>query len=310
MKCLILGGAGFIGAHLSEALLGEGYQVRIFERPNVVQTSAVGADPRIEWVKGDFVNPADVSRAVSGCDMVVHLISTTLPQSSNDNPLYDIETNVLGSVKLLEAVLKGHVRKVIFISSGGTIYGTPREVPIKESHPTEPMCSYGIGKLTIEKYLSLFHSSHGLEYCVLRMSNLYGERQPVTTGQGAIAVFLNKALKKETIEIWGDGTVVRDFLYVQDAIRAILKALTYHGAPRVFNIGAGQGYSLNDVLATIETLVGGPVSRKYMPGRPFDVSVNVLDISLAAHCLNWKPERPFLEGLSRTWQWMQHRSRA
>lgn len=306
MKCLILGGGGFMGSHLSEALLAGGYAVRIFDRPNLNRFKSFQRDEAVEWIEGDFINREHVDNAVSGCDIIYHLVSTTLPRSSNENPAYDIETNVIGTLHLLEAVRKHKVKKIIFVSSGGTIYGIPEEIPLKESHPTEPICSYGISKLAIEKYLSLFHFLHGIEYCVLRLANPYGERQRVSAAQGAIAVFLYKALRNEAIEIWGDGSVTRDYFHVSDAVSALVKALSYEGDNRIFNIGSGVGRSLNEILDAIDLLLGTPVKRVYLPSRAFDVSVNILDISKAEDVLNWKPQMPFADGLSRTAQWLRH----
>ncbi len=305
MKCLILGGGGFIGSHLCEALLAEGHLVRILDRPNLSRFRTFQRD-MVEWFDGDFVNREDVDNAVSGCDIIYHLVSTTLPRSSNENPAYDVETNVIGTLHLLEAVRNHKVKKVIFVSSGGTVYGMPKEIPIKESHPTEPICSYGISKLTIEKHMSLFHLLHGIEYCVLRLSNPYGERQRVSAAQGAIAVFLNKALNNEVIEIWGDGSVTRDYFHVSDAVSALIKALPYEGDNRIFNIGSGVGRSLNEILDAIDILIGTPVKRVYLPSRAFDVPVNVLDISRAVDLLDWKPQMPFIDGLARTAQWLKH----
>lgn len=306
MKCLILGGGGFLGSHLSEALLAQGYAVRILDRPNLARFKFFRRDEMVEWIDGDFVNPRVVDNAVSGCDIIYHLVCTTLPRSSNENPAYDIETNVVGTLHLLEAVRIHKVKKIIFVSSGGTVYGTPKEIPLKESHPTEPICSYGISKLAIEKYLRLFHLLHGVEYCVLRLANPFGERQRVSAAQGAIAVFLYKALNNEAIEIWGDGSVTRDYFYVSDAVSALVKALSYEGDNRIFNIGSGVGRSLNEILDFIDTLIGEPVKRVYLPSRAFDVPVNILDISKAENLLAWKPQMPFVEGLSRTAQWLKH----
>jgi UDP-glucose 4-epimerase len=304
MKCLVLGGGGFLGSHLSEALLAQGYAVRIFDRPNLLRFKSFHENQDLEWVEGDFINREHVADAVSGCDFIFHLVSTTLPRSSNENPAYDVETNVISTVHLLEVAAKKQVRKIIFVSSGGTVYGIPKEIPIKESHPTEPICSYGIGKLAIEKYLSLFHLLHGLEYCVLRLANPFGERQRVAAAQGAVAVFLDKALRNENIEIWGDGSVVRDYFHVSDAVSALTKALVYDGTDRVFNVGSGAGKSLIEILAAIEDLLGTPVKRTYLPARAFDVPISVLDISKAAELLKWTPQTPFAEGLSRTAQWL------
>jgi UDP-glucose 4-epimerase len=305
MKCLVLGGGGFLGSHLSESLLAQGHAVRIFDRPNLVRFKSFQRGDPVEWVEGDFVNREHVAHAVSGCDIVYHMVSTTLPRSSNENPAYDVETNVIGTLNLLEAAQKNKIRKFIFVSSGGTVYGIPQEIPIKESHPTEPICSYGIGKLAIEKYINLFHLLHGMEYCVLRLANPYGERQRIAAAQGAVAVFLDKALRNEEIEIWGDGSVIRDYFHVSDAVAALVKAIAYEGNQRIFNIGSGVGHSVNEILDAIETLLGVAVKRSYLPARAFDVPVNLLDISKAAETLNWKPQVPFAEGLSRTAQWLR-----
>ncbi|NJD25011.1 MAG: NAD-dependent epimerase/dehydratase family protein [Betaproteobacteria bacterium] len=305
MKCLILGGGGFLGSHLCEALLAQGHCVRIFDRPNLSRFISANSTPKLEWFEGDFINQDDVSRAVAGCEVVYHLISTTLPRSSNENPAYDVETNVVGTLHMLEAARRNGVRKIIFISSGGTVYGIPQTVPVKESHPTEPICSYGIGKLAIEKYLSLFDRLYGMDYCVLRLANPFGERQRIAADQGAVAVFLDKALRNEEITIWGDGSVVRDYFYVGDAVTAMTKALAYTGPSGVFNIGSGAGQSLNQILDAIETLLGTTVRRAHLPARGFDVPISVLDISKAAEFLDWRPHTTFADGLSRTVRWLQ-----
>lgn len=305
MKCLILGGGGFLGSHLSDALVALGYAVRIFDRPNLLRYRVFQPGEPVEWVEGDFVNREHVARAVAGCEVVYHLISTTLPRSSNENPIYDVETNLVGTLHLLEAAQKNKVKKIIFASSGGTVYGIPQFVPIKESHPTEPICSYGIGKLAIEKYLSLFHLLHGMDYCVLRMANPFGERQRIAAAQGAVAAFLDKALRNERIEIWGDGSVVRDYFYVSDAVAALTKAISHTGNDRVFNIGSGTGQSLNEILGAIEVLLGRTVERTYLPARTFDVPINALEISKATEVLDWRPLIPFAEGLTRTAHWLK-----
>lgn len=305
MKCLILGGAGFIGSHLIEALLAGGHTVRIFDRPRSIVPPEPGENPLIEWCEGDFVNENDIARAMPGIDAVFHLISTTLPQSSNENPIYDIETNVIGTLHLLDIARAHGVGRIIFASSGGTVYGLPRSIPIAETHPTEPLVSYGITKLAIEKYLHLHHVLHGLDYRILRLANPFGERQRVGGAQGAVAVFLHKALHGETIHIWGDGSVTRDYLYIGDAVAALVRALSCTSEHRVFNIGSGQGTSLNQLLATIEDLLGRPVARNYEPGRKFDVPANVLDITRARESLEWRPVVGLSEGLERTLDWMR-----
>ena len=303
MRCLVLGGRGFLGSHLVDALLAGGNQVSIFKRPHSPRTPD---REQVRWFEGDFVNREDVATAVQGAEIVYHLVSTTIPQSSNQNPAYDVESNLMGTLNLLEIAKSAGVKKIIFVSSGGTVYGIPKEIPIQESHPTNPICSYGIVKLAVEKYLSMYHRLYGLDYCILRMSNPYGERQLANSPQGVVAAFLGKVLQNLPIEIWGDGSVVRDYLYVGDAIEALVRAKAYSGDCRVFNIGGGRGLSLNELVDAIESTLGKSVQRKHLQARPFDVPVNILDISAAQRLLGWRPHTSFQEGLSRTWAWLQH----
>lgn len=299
-SCLVLGGAGFIGSHLVEALLQAGHRVRIFDRPHLDRLPGFLQRREFEVFTGDFLNPRALSPALAGTEIVFHLVSTTLPKTSNDNPVYDVESNVLGTLRLLELCRKHAVRKVVFTSSGGTIYGMPRSVPIDESHPTDPICSYGIHKLVIEKYLQLNHRIHGLDYCVLRPPNLYGPRQRLDVAQGAVAVFLDRALRGKPIQIWGDGSVVRDYLYVGDAAEALVKAAAFEGEPKLFNIGSGVGTSLMQLIKEIEALLGRPVPVEYAAARPLDVPANVLDASLARRHLGWVPRTLLAKGLRRT----------
>lgn len=300
MKCVLLGGAGFMGSHLAQRLLEAGHAVRVFD----VEKRDFEGGGAVEWMRGDFLDPADVAAAIAGCQAVFHLVSTTLPQSSNANPAADVADNVIGTVHLLEACRREGGRKIIFTSSGGTVYGVPRTVPIAEDHPTHPITSYGIGKLAIEKYLELYRVLHGIDYCVLRIANPFGERQRVAAGQGAVTTFLHRAQRGETIEIWGDGKVVRDYLYVGDVADALARALEHGGSHRVINIGSGVGRDLNDIIAAIERVLGRRVERRHVAGRSFDVPANVLDIRLARAELGWQPQTPFEEGLRRTLAWL------
>ena len=224
--------------------------------------------------------------------------------TSNEDPRHDVETNVLGTLQLLDKARKAGVKKIIFSSSGGTVYGIPKEIPIKEDHSTEPTSSYGICKLTIEKYLYLYWKLYGLDYCVLRVANAYGERQPITETQGVISTFLDKALRKNEITIWGDGSVIRDFIYAGDIANAFVKASNYEGEPRIFNIGGEQGLSINEIISIISKITGEQLQLKYMPSRIFDVPVNILDISRAKKYLNWQPEVGLFEGISRMHEWI------
>ena len=305
-RFLVLGGRGFIGSHLVDALLGAGHKVRCFDRPNVsILESDHQANSNFEIYEGDFTCEADIVAAMSECDICYHLVSTTLPKSSNADPYFDVESNVLGTVRLLKTAVAAGIKKVIFISSGGTVYGRPVRLPIAETHPTEPVCSYGISKLAIEKYLNLFHQLHGLEYTILRLSNPYGERQRTHASQGAVAVFLGKVLRGEPVEIWGDGSVTRDYIHISDVISALLLAAEASSSERLFNIGAGYGLSLNNVLDSIECITGRTAERIYLPGRSFDVPESVLSIERAKKALQWAPALNFEQGLHRFYEWYQ-----
>jgi UDP-glucose 4-epimerase len=304
-SCLVLGGAGFIGSHLAEALAEEGHRVKLFDRPHLDRLPLLARQHGFEVFTGDFLNPQALAPALRGSEVVFHLVSTTLPKTSNDNPLYDVESNVLGSLRLLALCREHGVRKLVFVSSGGTVYGLPRKVPVDEGHPTEPICSYGIHKLAVEKYLHLAHRLHGLDYCILRPANLYGPRQRLDIAQGAVAVFLDRALRDQPIQIWGDGSVVRDYVYVGDAVDAILKAARFQGEPRIFNIGSGVGASLNQLVAEIGKLLGRPVRVEHTEARALDVPVSVLDCTLARRHLGWSARTSLGEGLRRTCEWLR-----
>src|SRR4051812_37486832 len=171
-RCLVLGGLGFIGWHLIDALLAAGHAVRCFDRPHVVPVGEQRPPcPQFELLEGDMLSEADIKAALADCDVCFHLISTTLPSSSNADPVFDVESNLVGTLRVLEHAVRTGVRKIIYVSSGGTVYGVPVKIPLSETDPTDPICSYGIAKLAIEKYLALFQRLHGLEYVVLRISN-------------------------------------------------------------------------------------------------------------------------------------------
>lgn len=302
MNCLVLGGGGFIGSHVVDALVDAGHRVRVFERPRVPQYRPFAGDA-MEWLEGDFQNSVLVREAVRGVDAIVHLVSTTLPKGSNDDPEFDVQSNVIGTLRLLRFAVEAGVRKVVFISSGGTVYGVPTIVPIPETHATDPRVSYAIGKLAVEKYLAVFEQQHGLAYAVLRVANPYGPRQRVDLAQGAVAMFVDAALSGRTVEIWGDGSVVRDYVHVADVARAFVAALDYTGSERIFNVGSGRGCSLIELLALIERAVGHLVPRRHLPARGIDVPRNVLDIARASRELGWNPRVSLEEGLVRTVAW-------
>lgn len=305
MKCVIFGGGGFIGSAIADRLLLDGHSLRIFERPRVQPYRKFLEDEQVEWIAGDLQSEHDVDASIEGMDVVLHLVSTTLPKSSNDDPVYDVQSNLVGTLQMLNAMATNGVRRIIFISSGGTVYGTPIHIPINEMHPTEPIVSYGIIKLAIEKYLFLYHRLHGIRPTILRVANPYGERQRVETAQGAVGVFLHQALSGEALEIWGDGAVTRDYIYISDVADAFASAIDYTGEERLFNIGSGVGVSLNGLIACMEEILGHPIERRFLPQRIFDVPINVLDNSLAKRELKWAPKVSLPDGLQRTADWMK-----
>lgn len=305
MKSLVIGGNGFIGTNLVEALRRAGHRVKVFDRYPSRFSEPL---PDVDYVSGDFANHGEVHDVVQGVDFVFHLAYTTLPHTSNEDPVYDVRSNVIDTVQLLQECHASGVSKVIFVSSGGTVYGIPQTVPISEDHPTDPICSYGITKLAIEKYLQLFYRLYGLEYVVARISNPYGEQQNPNAKQGAAAVFLGNVAQSKPITIWGDGEVVRDYIYIGDAVDALTRAAVYQArdsSSRIFNIGAGEGKSLNQLVEVMRDVCGTQIEVHYTPSRPEDVPVNVLDIGRARRYLDWEPQVSLEQGLSRTWRWLK-----
>lgn len=303
-RCLVLGGAGFMGSHLVERLVEEGMPVRVFDQPGCAARRLAALVKKIEVVEGDFQQGRELAAAVAGCDTVYHLVGTTVPATSNRDPVFDVESNLVATLRLLQASVQAGVKQVIFSSSGGTVYGEPRQQPIPETHPTEPRSSYGISKLAIEKYLALFHHLHGLDYAVLRVANAYGPGLPTSGEQGAVGAFLKQLKHGEPITLWGHGTVVRDYVYVGDIARAFRAAGGQRSPFRVFNIGTGVGTSLKELIACMEKITGRRASLETRPPRPVDVAANVLDPTRAAQHLGWKPETSLETGLARTWEWV------
>jgi len=304
MHCLVLGGAGFMGSHIVDALVARNHRVRIFDLLNISTHNLKQSKEFVEIVGGDFNNVNDISPALENIDVVVHLVGTTLPGPSNENPAYDVESNVIGTLNLLKLAVDKGIKKIIFSSSGGTVYGIPRSVPIPETHETNPVCSYGITKLTIEKYLALFHHLYNLDYTVLRLANPYGERQRIDGVQGAVAVFLGKTLLRQPITIWGDGSTARDYFYISDLVEAFMKVIESEFPSKIYNIAGGRAHSLNDILSVIRKVTGLQPEVRYSQGRRLDVPANCLDIQLAKKELGWQPQISLQDGIARTWEWL------
>jgi UDP-glucose 4-epimerase len=298
-SCLVLGGSGFLGSRLCRSLVDAGFAVRSVSRSGRPKRREEAWWKSVQWIKSSIGSPSSLE-AVIGCEFIVHLSSTTLPSTSNEDVLFDIESNVVSTIQVLQSAVAAKVKKIVFISSGGTVYGNATVLPISENHATDPICSYGIHKLMIEKYLQLFRSAAGLDSIILRVANIYGESQSCEKPIGAVAHFTARAIAGVPIEIWGDGTVIRDYTYVDDVVKAIMKALAYTGKEKVFNIGTGCGVSLNGIISLLQDkLLLRPVSAIYLPKRGFDVSGNVLDVARARTELGWTAEVGLNEGIDR-----------
>ena len=300
-RILVTGGSGFLGHNLILRLRQAGYPVICLDRFKAPFLEKCGAD----FIEGDIQEKALLGTALQDVDVIFHLACSILPQMSNSDPYYDVLSNVGGTLQMLDAAVANKVRKVIFLSSGGTVYGIPGTIPIKEDHPTNPTCSYGISKLTIEKYLRLYRQLHGLNTCAARLANPYGPFQRVKAMQGVIPVFCYKALKGEEIKVWGDGSVQRDFIYVDDAVEALVRLVEKEDLPPELNIGSGNAVSINELLDMIREITGKRLNCIYTGRRDFDVPVNLLDISLAKETLPWQPEHSLRQGLAKTIQWIQ-----
>lgn len=308
MKVLIIGGCGFIGSHVLDKALAEGLQVRVFDRrPEPFRPALAGVD----YVLGDLTDTSQLYEALSGVDAVIHLASTSVPSTSNLDPVSDITGNLIGAVRLLDIMRAAGLRKMVFLSSGGTVYGIPQFNPVAESHPLRPICSYGIVKVAIENYFHMEHALHGLQHVILRASNPYGPRQGHTGIQGIIGTHLWRIARGEPVEVWGDGSVVRDFIHVRDLAELCVKAVM-SDVSGCYNAGSGEGTSVSEVVGCIDRTVqatgNAPVRPVYKPGRGFDVPRVVLDISRAKADLHWKPRTGLDEGIAESWDWVRSRA--
>ncbi len=300
-RCVVLGANGFIGSHVTRDLLGVGHDVTACDSAREFSMLKDLSSSHLRKVTFDFLDAAALRPIVRGADWVFHLVSTTLPASSNQNMTFDVHSNVCGTIQLLEACVSEGVSKLVFASSGGTVYGRPQTVPVSEDAHQYPMVSYGITKLMIEKYCRLFTELHGLPTVCLRLANPYGPRH-FGTMQGVIPVFLRRIVAKEPVIIWGDGSVVRDYVYVEDVAKAFRLAAEYSGEHHIFNIGCGVGISLTRLLEEMQHVVGRPFDVHFEPGRSFDVPEIYLDTTRAKQSLRWEPRVSLREGLAATWR--------
>lgn len=302
-KCLVLGANGFIGSHLVDSLVAAGHMVRAFDRFGD-NTVSFNKSDRVEVMAGNYLNKADLLTAVSGMEYVFHFISTTTPATSEDNPLIDINTNIYMSVELFDVCQKEKVKRVIFASSGGSIYGTG-EGAHRETDLVQPVSPYAIGKLTIEHYLRYFRVKHGLESLVLRISNPYGERQAPHAKQGVIPIFIENILLGNPIAIYGDGSMERDYIYVKDVADIATRLFDRDLAYNTYNIGSGDSESVNEIVEILETVANRQLTKEYKAQPATFLQKVALDTGRLKEELEDMRLIDLREGIEKTYEYLQ-----
>lgn len=297
MRILITGATGFIGQNLV-ATLANSNELLLYTRRDRDYLELGGC--RIKNIFGTFSVDEDYREITQGVDIVYHLISTSIPNNSNDDIAKEITDNVLATIKLLDGCIKSGVKKVIFISSGGTVYGSTNSLPLRESDGNLPISGYGLQKLTIEKVLYLYNYLHGLDYRIIRLSNPYGPYQIPNGVQGVVTTFIDRVQRDKKIYVYGDGSIIRDYIYIDDAINAIIKIANYKGGEKVFNVGSGIGLSINDVINIIEKVLELKADVEYKDARKTDVPSNILCIERYIRELGQLVFTSFDEGIQKT----------
>lgn len=307
MNIILLGAAGFIGTNLTIQLArSQTNKITLVDRKKQYFSNIVKLGlENIDLLECDFDEYTDFANLLEGQDIVYHLLSTTVPTTSNQHIVEELKANVIVTARILECCIKCGVKKVVFLSSGGTVYGKEVECPLDESVATNPITSYGVQKITIEKLLYLYNYMYGLEYRVIRLANPYGPYQRPNGILGAVTTFTYKALKGEEIEVYGDGSVIRDFIYIDDAIRGILNIVGGKSEYKVFNLGCGYGTNISTVLNTIEKTLKIELKIKHKPARKVDVPTNFLDISRYEAEYGKLNPLPLSEGIKKTADFMK-----
>ena len=279
MNYLILGSSGFIGKNLLKKLDKSKHNIRLFDRTNLNQKNYENQNAtNLQFVEGVFSPEYDFFELTKDIDVVYHLISTTIPSSSITLE-EELTENVFSTIKLLEACKINKVKKIIFLSSGGTVYGKSNGFPFKETDETNPINSYGIQKLTIEKYIQLYFHLYQLDYRIIRLANPYGPGQNPHQNQGIITKFAYNIVNNIPVKIFGQGDVIRDYIYIDDAIDGIIAIEQDQSGEKLFNLGVGQGHTIKEIVSTIENVSNKKFSIHYEEERKIDVPYSVLDIS-------------------------------
>lgn len=308
MKALVTGGAGFIGSHVADALLGRGYEVHVLDDLSGGRRENVPA--RAAFHQLDVRDPAAAELVRSeGFDALFLFAAQMDVRRSVADPVFDADVNVLGFLNLMEAARGAALKKVVFASTGGAIYGEPDASvngggPQPEGHPQRPVSPYGITKLVSEKYLHFYEVSYGIPYVALRFGNVYGPRQNPHGEAGVVAIFCERLLDGRQPVIFGPGEQTRDYVYVGDVVDAVLAAFDHAGSG-VFNVGTGIETSVNELFRILNDLTGGRARARHAEAMPGEQQRSVLDSSLARRALGWQPQVDLEEGLRRTVAWFR-----
>jgi len=299
---LILGGCGFIGRHVAVQLARAGHRVTIATRAVPLFKFPTETVDCIELVVVELAS-ADWDALVAKVDVVHHYAWSSIPASANANPAGDLLVNIGSTLGLLDAMRRRGGGRIVFPSSGGTVYGRLKAVPAHEDTALAPITAYGAGKATAEVYLKLYRELYGLDCRIARIGNAYGPGQAPARGLGAVSTFIHRALDRQEIIIWGDGEIVRDYIHISDVASALvaLSSSALSDTDFIFNIGNGIGITLNEVITELEEHLGRNIRvSRQKHARPFDVPVSVLAIDRANRVLNWSPKLPLSAGIECT----------
>ena len=297
---LLLGGDGFIGTALARHLSHNGYSVNVVSR----HLSEDKPGPGISRHRGDLADRDLILKLLPACGTIVHLAACTTPGVSARAPAMEAALNLQPALQFLELLGAFENRHLIFISSGGTLYGNPAKIPADEAMVLQPRSYHGAGKLATEIFLQTFTHLTGQRVTILRPSNIYGPGQHFQSGFGVIRTICEHLRNGTEMEIWGDGTCVRDFLFIDDVTRAIEAVIRLKPGRRVYNLGSGSGDSLNAVIEMIESVSNRRLKRRHLPQRALDVKAVILDASRFRRDTGWKPAVMLREGIQETWNWL------
>ncbi|MHA1482283.1 MAG: NAD-dependent epimerase/dehydratase family protein [Candidatus Heimdallarchaeaceae archaeon] len=302
-KILVSGGAGFIGSHLTDKLIDKGHNVVVAD--NLSTGEKENLNPKAKFYETDICD-SEITQIFreEKPEIVFHFAAQIDVRKSIDNPMSDAEINILGSLNLLENCRKVDIKKFIFISSGGAVYGDTNIIPTSETQPENPESPYGIAKMTIEKYLSFYKKTFGINYTILRPANVYGPRQNSKGEGGVVAVFCDKMLRNEEVMINGDGEQTRDFVFVDDVVNAALLSMEQEKSD-IYNIGMRIETNINEIFRKIKELTNSNCEEIHAPGKPGEQKRSCLDNSKAKKEINWEPEYNLEKGLRNTIKWFK-----